>query len=129
MLCQQKTLLSRRLVEREVLEEEVRRLAGALGGEEDEEEDEEEGRKRAKRSRAVRRWRRSVCVVLAVRRWCVLAKQTTVLFRVEVGGGGPAVCVCGGATTATQKGQDSVRAGGRTPVSNLLIDCLFILTN
>lgn len=128
-LCQQKTLLSRRLVEREVLEEEVRRLAGALGGEEDEEEDEEEGRKRAKRSRAVRRWRRSVCVVLAVRRWCVLAKQTTVLFRVEVGGGGPAVCVCGGATTATQKGQDSVRAGGRTPVSNLLIDCLFILTN
>ncbi|XP_036968760.1 coiled-coil domain-containing protein 171 [Acanthopagrus latus] len=110
-LCQQKTLLSRRLAEREVLEEEVRRLAGALGSDEDEEEeDEEEGRRRAERSRAVRRWRRSVCVVLAVRRWRVLAQQTAVLFRVEVGGGGPAVCVCGGATTATQKGQDSVRA-------------------
>ena len=122
-LCQQKTLLSRRLAEREVLEEEVRRLAGALGGDEDEEEeDEEEGRRRAERSRAVRRWRRSVCVVLAVRRWRVLAQQTSVLFRVEVGGGGPAVCVCGGATTATQKGQDSVRAGGRSPVCKLLMD-------
>ena len=122
-LCQQKTLLSRRLAEREVLEEEVRRLAGALGSDEDEEEeDEEEGRRRAERSRAVRRWRRSVCVVLAVRRWRVLAQQTAVLFRVEVGGGGPAVCVCGGATTATQKGQDSVRAGGRSPVCKLLMD-------
>ncbi|XP_023270280.1 coiled-coil domain-containing protein 171 [Seriola lalandi dorsalis] len=35
-LCEQKTLLSRRLAERELLEEEVRRLADALGGEEEE---------------------------------------------------------------------------------------------
>ncbi|XP_074480289.1 uncharacterized protein ccdc171 [Sebastes fasciatus] len=92
-LSEQKALLSRRLAEREELEEEVRRLVGALGGEEDGGE-EEEGRRR----RAVRRWRRSVCVVLAVRRWCSLSKQTTVLFRLERGGGGVlAVCVCGDA--------------------------------
>ncbi|KAL7375433.1 hypothetical protein ABVT39_017153 [Epinephelus coioides] len=106
-LCRQKTLLCRRLAEREVLEEEVRRLARALGGEEDE-EGEEEGRRRR---RAVRRWRKSVCVVLAVRRWCALGKQTTVLFRLERGGrgggGGPAVCVCG-ESTATQKSQDTL---------------------
>lgn len=79
----------------------MRTLARALGGEEDEEEEE------AKRSRrrAVRRWRRSVCVVLAVRRWRALAKQTTVLFRLERGGGVPAVCVCGESATATQKGE------------------------
>ncbi|XP_051250965.1 coiled-coil domain-containing protein 171 isoform X2 [Dicentrarchus labrax] len=98
-LSKQKTLLSRRLAEREMLEEEVRRLAAALGGEEDKEE---EGRGRE----AVRRWRRSVCVVLAVRRWRALTKQTTVLFRVERGGGEPAVGVCGGSPTATQKGHD-----------------------
>ncbi|XP_022622384.1 coiled-coil domain-containing protein 171, partial [Seriola dumerili] len=94
-LCEQKTLLSRRLAERELLEEEVRRLADALGGEE------EEGPGR----RAVRRWRRSVCAVLAARRWCTLAKKTTVLFRLEGGGGGSAVCVCGESATATRKGQ------------------------
>lgn len=104
-LSQQKALLSRRLAEREVLEEEVRRLAAALGGEEDEEE--EEGRRR----RAVRRWRRSLCVALAVRKWRALARRTTVLFRAEVGGGGPAVGVCGGSTTATQKGQNVEGAG------------------
>ncbi|XP_039996621.1 coiled-coil domain-containing protein 171-like isoform X2 [Xiphias gladius] len=104
-LCEQKTLLSRRLAEREALEEEVRRLADALGGEEDEVEGEEErGR------RAVRRWRRSVCVVLAVRRWCALAQKTTVLFRLERGGGSTAVCVCGESATATQKGQDILSA-------------------
>ncbi|XP_044040414.1 coiled-coil domain-containing protein 171-like [Siniperca chuatsi] len=96
-LCEQKTLLSRRLAEREELEEEVRTLAGALGGEEEEEE---------RRRRAVRRWRRSVCVVLAVRRWRALAGQTTVLFRLEGGGGGPAVGVCGESATATRKGRD-----------------------
>ncbi|XP_035526189.1 coiled-coil domain-containing protein 171-like [Morone saxatilis] len=82
-----------------MLEEEVRRLAAALGGEEDKEE-EGSGRE------AVRRWRRCVCVVLAVRRWRALTKQTTVLFRVERGGGEPAVGVCGGSPTATQKGRD-----------------------
>ncbi|KAI3375822.1 hypothetical protein L3Q82_003750 [Scortum barcoo] len=94
-LCGQKTLLCRRLTEKEALEEEVRRLVGALGGDE-----EEEGR----RSRAVRRWRRSVCVVLAVRRWRSLANQTMVLFRMERGGRATAVCVCG-ETTATREGQ------------------------
>uniref|UniRef100_A0A4W6ERL4 Coiled-coil domain containing 171 n=2 Tax=Lates calcarifer TaxID=8187 RepID=A0A4W6ERL4_LATCA len=98
-LCEQKALLSRRLAEREALEEEVRRLADALGGEEEEEE--------RRRSRAVRRWRRCVGVVLAVRRWRALAKNTTVLFWVERGGGGLAVSVCGESATATQKGQDS----------------------
>ncbi|XP_070711254.1 coiled-coil domain-containing protein 171 [Pempheris klunzingeri] len=105
MLSAQKTLLSRQLAEREVLEEEVRRLAGALGGDE---EEEEEGRRR--RRRAVRRWRRSVCVVLAVRRWSALANQTAVLFRVERRGSGLAVSVCGGSTTATRKGQDALNA-------------------
>ncbi|XP_053271862.1 coiled-coil domain-containing protein 171 [Pleuronectes platessa] len=95
-LCEQKRLLCRRLVEREVLEEEVRRLANALG---DEEEEEEERRGKM----AVRRWRRSVWAVLAVRRWCTLAKKTTVLLRVERGGGAPAVCVCGETATATRK--------------------------
>lgn len=103
-LSQQKALLSRRLAEREALEEEVRRLAAALGGEE---VDEEEGRRR----RAVRRWRRSLCVALAVRKWRALGRRTTVLFRAEVGGGGPAVGVCGGSTMATQKGQDAEGAG------------------
>ncbi|XP_074555073.1 uncharacterized protein ccdc171 isoform X2 [Halichoeres trimaculatus] len=100
-LCTQKELLRRRLEEKEELEEEVRRLAGALGGEEDEEEEE----RRRKRRRAVRRWRSSVWVVVAVRRWCVLANQTTVMFRVERGGRG-AVCVCG-VMTATQRGQSA----------------------
>lgn len=86
-----------------MLEEEVRRLAAALGSE----EDEEEGRRR----RAVRRWRRSLCVASAVRKWRALARQTTVLFRAEVGGGGPAVGVCVGLTTATQKGRDVAGAG------------------
>ncbi|XP_071315951.1 coiled-coil domain-containing protein 171-like isoform X2 [Trachinotus anak] len=100
-LCEQKSLLSRRLAEREELEEEVKRLADALGGE----EEEDRGR------RAVRRWRRSVCVVLAVNRWRTLAERTTVLFRLERGGGGSAVCVCGETATATQKGQDVLSAG------------------
>uniref|UniRef100_A0A3Q3LK77 Coiled-coil domain containing 171 n=2 Tax=Mastacembelus armatus TaxID=205130 RepID=A0A3Q3LK77_9TELE len=106
-LCEQKTLLSRQLAEREVLQQEVRRLADALGGDGDQEE---EGRRRR---RAVRRWRRSVCVVLAARRWWVLGKKTTVLFRLERGGGRPALCVCGESATATQKGQDVLSRDGR----------------
>ncbi|XP_060887087.1 coiled-coil domain-containing protein 171-like isoform X2 [Labrus mixtus] len=109
-LCTQKRVLSRRLAEREELEEEVRWLAGALGGEEDAEE-----KKKRRRRRAVGRWRRSVCVVLAVRRWCQLANQTTLLFRVERGGGA-AVVVCGGTTTATQESPGEPitdRDGGR----------------
>ncbi|XP_068612228.1 coiled-coil domain-containing protein 171 [Brachionichthys hirsutus] len=93
-LCRQKVLLSRRLAGREVLEEEVRRLAGALGGEG---EEETEGKGRAAR----RRWRRSVCVVLAVGRLRELARETTVLFRLEMRGDRPAVCVCGESPTAT----------------------------
>lgn len=106
MLSEQKNLLSRQLVEREVLEEEVKRLAEALGSEKNEAEEEEE-----RRRRAARRWRRSVCVVLAARRWCALAKNTTVLFRLERSAGGPAICVCGDATMATQKGQGKLRTG------------------
>lgn len=100
-LCEQKALLSRRLAAREALEDEVRRLAAALGGEEEEEE--------GSRKRALKRWRRSLCVVLAARRWRLLAGRTTVLFQVEVGGGAPAVGVCGG--TTTQEGQDGMSAG------------------
>uniref|UniRef100_A0A3Q3J543 Coiled-coil domain containing 171 n=1 Tax=Monopterus albus TaxID=43700 RepID=A0A3Q3J543_MONAL len=97
-LTEQKALLSRQLAEREVLEGEVRRLADALAGNGDLEE--ETGRK------AVRWWRRSVCVVLAVRRWCILGKKTPVLFRLERGGGCPVVCLSRGSATAAQKGQN-----------------------
>ncbi|KAF0028919.1 hypothetical protein F2P81_018024 [Scophthalmus maximus] len=125
-LCEQKDLVCRRLAESEALEEEVRRLAGALGGEEDEDEEEERGR------RAVRRWRRSVWAVLAARRWRALAKETTVLFRLERGGGGPDVCVCGDVARATQEGQiksttdeddggrEDVTAAARSSLSRLL---------
>ncbi|KAK5848085.1 hypothetical protein PBY51_005734 [Eleginops maclovinus] len=92
-LCVQKRVVCRRLQEREVLEGEVRRLLGALG---EEEEEEEAGRKR---KMAVRRWRRSVCVVLAVRRWCLISKHTAVMFRLQQGGG----CTA----TGTQQDQTS----------------------
>lgn len=95
-------------MEREALEEEVKRLADALGGERDDTKEEEERGRRAVRRQ---RWRRSVCVVLAVRRWCALAKKTTVLFRLDRGGGSLSVCVCGELTTATQKGQDKSSTG------------------
>ncbi|KAM9426728.1 uncharacterized protein ccdc171 isoform 2-T2 [Pholidichthys leucotaenia] len=94
-LSEQKTLLSRRLEEREQLEEGVRRLTDALGNEKEEKEGE-----------VVRRWRRSVCAVLAVRRWRSLAKKTTVLFRLERGDGAPAVSVCGEEAMDTQKDKE-----------------------
>ncbi|RVE60871.1 hypothetical protein OJAV_G00185160 [Oryzias javanicus] len=97
-LSQQKRLLCRRLEDKEQLEEEVRRLAEALGG--DEEQQEEGGG-----GRALRRWRRSVCAVLAARRWSLLARKTQVVFRVERGGA--TVCVCADSVTAAAKGQDS----------------------
>ncbi|XP_076019085.1 coiled-coil domain-containing protein 171, partial [Genypterus blacodes] len=100
-LSQQKTLLSRWLDEREALEEEVRRLACALEGEEEEEE-EEKGRRRRM---AVRKWRRSICAVLAVLRWRSLAKRSAVLFRLERGA--ISVFDCREATTATRKGQSA----------------------
>ncbi|XP_058482008.1 coiled-coil domain-containing protein 171-like [Solea solea] len=106
-LCEQKTVLCRRLAEREELEEEVRTLVDALGGEDEEEE---------RGKRAARRWRRSVCAVLAVRRWRSLAKNSTVMFRLEGGGSGLAVCVCGDTTTATQKGQNYGGDEGREVV-------------
>ncbi|XP_069544640.1 coiled-coil domain-containing protein 171, partial [Brachyistius frenatus] len=107
-LSEQKALLSRRLADGELLEEQVRSLADALGGKEDEEEEEvKEGERR--RRRAVRRWRRSVCAVLAVGRWRSLARKTTVLFRLERGGGASAVCVCGSSATATREGQNERR--------------------
>ncbi|XP_013132632.2 coiled-coil domain-containing protein 171 isoform X2 [Oreochromis niloticus] len=104
-LSEQKKFLCRRLAEREQLQEEVRRLVDALEGEKDEEKEEEKKRERTRR--AVRRWRRIVCAVLAVRRWCSLARNTTVLFRLERGGGAPAICICGGVDTATQKTRDT----------------------
>ncbi|XP_077962091.1 coiled-coil domain-containing protein 171 isoform X1 [Gasterosteus aculeatus] len=98
-LGQQKALLCRRLAEREVLEEEVRRLARALGGEE---EDEEEEESRRRRWAAAGRWRRSVCAVLAARRWSALGQRSTVLFRLETG-----ECV----TMATGRSQEAERSG------------------
>lgn len=81
----------------------MRRLAAALGDEE-----EEAG---GKRKRAVRWWRRSVWAVLAVRKWCLLGRQTTVLFRVEVGGTGPAIGVCGGVATVAHEDEDGGSSG------------------
>nr|XP_005755296.1 PREDICTED: coiled-coil domain-containing protein 171 [Pundamilia nyererei] len=104
-LSEQKKFLCRQLAERKQLEEEVRRLVDALEGEKDQEKEEEKKRERTRR--ATKRWRRTVCAVLAVRRWCSLARNTTVLLRLERGGGAPAVCVCGGADTATQKARDT----------------------
>ncbi|KAM4536511.1 uncharacterized protein ccdc171 [Odontesthes bonariensis] len=109
-LSQQKSLLCRWLAEKQLLEEEVRRLADALGGEKDPEEEEEGRGRRAAR----RRWRRSVCVVLAIKRWCALTRRTTVLFRLERGGGAVAVCVYG-ETTATQKGQEAQQQDDESP--------------
>ncbi|KAK5618353.1 hypothetical protein CRENBAI_019425 [Crenichthys baileyi] len=93
-LAEQKILLCRQLAERELLEQEVRRLADALGGEKEEEE---------KRRRTMRRWRKSVCAVLALKRWMALSKKTMVLFRLERSGGSVAVCMCGDLRTATLK--------------------------
>ncbi|KAK5875440.1 hypothetical protein CesoFtcFv8_026524 [Champsocephalus esox] len=98
-VCVQKRVVCRRLQEREGLEGEVRRLLGALGKEEEEEE--EEGRKRKV---AVRRWRKSVCVVMAVRRWRWISKHTAVVFRLQKGGGCSA--------TETQEGQPASDADG-----------------
>ncbi|XP_072232835.1 coiled-coil domain-containing protein 171-like [Leuresthes tenuis] len=108
-LSQQKSLLSRWLAEKQLLEEEVRRLADALGGEKDTGEEEGGGRRAARR-----RWRRSVCVVLALKRWCALTRRTTVLFRLERGGSAAAVCVYGEAT-ATQKGQEAQQLDEESP--------------
>uniref|UniRef100_A0A3B3DZU2 Coiled-coil domain containing 171 n=1 Tax=Oryzias melastigma TaxID=30732 RepID=A0A3B3DZU2_ORYME len=101
-LSQQKRLLCRRLEEKEQLEEEVRRLAEALGGEN--EEQDKGGRT------ALRRWRRSMCAVLVARRWSLLARKTQVVFRVERGGA--TVCVCADPATAATKGQDSSQTDG-----------------
>nr|XP_061816479.1 coiled-coil domain-containing protein 171-like isoform X1 [Nerophis lumbriciformis] len=93
-LCEQKRLLAARFAAREELEQELRRLAGALAG------DEDEGG--GQRRRARRRWRKYACVLSAVRRLRAFAKRSTVLFRVERGSGRPAVYVA----TATLMGQD-----------------------
>ncbi|XP_041841917.1 coiled-coil domain-containing protein 171, partial [Melanotaenia boesemani] len=108
-LSEQKSFLSARLVQRELLEEEVRRLTDALGGEKEEEQG--SGRRR----RAVRRWRRSVCAVLAIKRWCMLSRKTDVLFRLERGGGAPAVGVCGPSPSATRKPEDAPQTDDEGP--------------
>lgn len=84
-----------------MLEEEVRRLAAALGGE----EEEEEGGGR-------RRWRRVVWALVAVHKWSQLARQTTVLLQVEVGGGGASVGVCGGWAPGAHRGQSPQEGSG-----------------
>lgn len=81
----------------------MRRLAAALGDEE-----EEPG---GKRRRAVRWWRRSVWAVLAVRKWRLLGRQTTVLFQVEVGGTGPAIGVCGGVAMVAHEDENGRISG------------------
>ncbi|KAM4611657.1 coiled-coil domain-containing protein 171 [Polymixia lowei] len=83
-LSEQKTLLTARLAEREDLEGGVRRLAKALGEEEDRGE-----------SRGRRRWRTAVCVVLAVGRMCVLARASRVVLSLQAGGVHVCVCLCG----------------------------------
>lgn len=103
LLTEQKVLLLRQLAERDALEEEVRRLAAALG---DEEEEAGGGRRRA-----VRWWRRSVWAVLAVRKWRLLGRQTTVLFQVEVRGTGPAIGVCGGVATVACEDENRGSSG------------------
>lgn len=50
---------------------------------------------------ALRRWRRSVGVVLAVRRWSLMTTRSAVLLRLETGLG-----VCGGVATATDDEDD-----------------------
>lgn len=96
LLSEQKRLLLARLDEKEALEEELRRLATALGDEE-----EEAGTSR-RRETVVRLWRRSVWVVRVISRWRSLGRQTLVLFHVEMGGAGPAVGVCGGGAQSAQ---------------------------
>nr|XP_057924907.1 coiled-coil domain-containing protein 171-like isoform X2 [Doryrhamphus excisus] len=100
-LSEQKRLLATRLAAREELEKELRRLAGALG----------EGEAEGRRSQVRRRWRKYACVLLAVRWWRDIAKRSLVLFRLERGGSGPAVCVA----TANLTGQDD--AGNKADVA------------
>lgn len=92
-LSEQKALLSRRLAERDAMEQEVRTLSAAL---EANDEDEEEERKR----RARRRWRKGISVVTALRRWSLMGKTSPVLFRLQTVG----VSLCGD-TTGRQEGQ------------------------
>ncbi|XP_047441688.1 coiled-coil domain-containing protein 171-like isoform X2 [Mugil cephalus] len=106
-LAQQKTLVCRRLQERELLEEEVRRLVGALGVGGPEEEEKEEMKRRSRR----RRWRRSVCAVMAVRRWSLMSRNTTVLLRLERGGGATSVCMRGGGGGGGDEDEDESREG------------------
>ncbi|XP_061619906.1 coiled-coil domain-containing protein 171-like isoform X3 [Phyllopteryx taeniolatus] len=97
-LAEQKHLLASRSAAREDLEEELRRLADALGGDEG-------GRSEGGgRSPARRRWGKYVCVVSALRRWRAVGRRSTELFRLETGGAGVVVCVA----TATLMGEDVV---------------------
>lgn len=101
LLCEQKRLLSARLEEKEALEEELRRLAAALGDEE------EEAGGRGRSGMVVQRWRKSVWAVRAARRWRLLGRKTSVLFQVQVGGARPAVGVCGGVAVSAQISESS----------------------
>ncbi|XP_077355529.1 uncharacterized protein ccdc171 [Festucalex cinctus] len=94
-LVEQNHLLARRLAAREELEEELRRLAGALAG---------DGVERAPAgSRARARWKKYVCAVSALRWWRAVGGRSTELFRLETrSAAGPVVCV----VTATLMGED-----------------------
>lgn len=67
-VCEQKTFLRRRLAIGEELEVEVRGLVLALGGEK------QEGGRSRRTARS--RWRRTLCVVLAVSRWRLVIRKT-----------------------------------------------------
>ncbi|XP_028298218.1 coiled-coil domain-containing protein 171 isoform X2 [Gouania willdenowi] len=81
-LCHMKTLLWWRLQEGVELEQEVRRLADALGG----------GLPEPGRAVARTRWRRSLWAVLAVTRWQLLVKNNHVVFWFDGVGGAMGVC-------------------------------------
>ncbi|XP_059891722.1 coiled-coil domain-containing protein 171-like isoform X1 [Gadus macrocephalus] len=85
---QKEVLLRRRPREeaRDQLEEEVGRLASALGGEEEEEGGAERGR-----GRGLRRWRVCTCALLALNRMRVCAAAARVCVRLD--GGPGALCV------------------------------------
>ncbi|XP_061152278.1 coiled-coil domain-containing protein 171-like isoform X1 [Syngnathus typhle] len=97
-LAEQNRLLASRLAAREELEEELRRLAGALSG--------DGGEKTLEGTLAKRRWKKYVCVVSALRWWRAVGRRSMELFRLEMGGAGPVVCVATAALTGEDVGKD-----------------------
>ncbi|XP_019711546.1 coiled-coil domain-containing protein 171 isoform X1 [Hippocampus comes] len=94
-LAEEKHILGSRLAAREELEEELRRLACALGG--------DGGERKTQGSSARRRWRKYMCVVSALRWWRAIGRRSMELFRLEMGQAGPVVCV---ASSTLMGGED-----------------------